>query len=56
MADVEIQEYVTSSGKSLFSEWLRKLMVILLCEGVRKTQDSDIQKAKRYWVDYQREN
>ncbi|MGK5092489.1 type II toxin-antitoxin system RelE/ParE family toxin [Deltaproteobacteria bacterium TL4] len=105
---IEIQEYVTSSGKSPFGEWFQKLkdirtraiirqridrvqlgnfgdckvlgdeiyelrinfgpgyrvyygktgnmIVILLCGGSKKSQNSDIQKAKKYWLDYQRED
>jgi len=105
---MEIHEYVTSSGKSPFNEWLSKLkdirarakirqridrvrlgnfgdckaigdgvhelridfcpgyrvyygkkravLGILLCGGTKKSQDFDIQEAKRYFIDYKRED
>lgn len=31
-------------------------VVILLCGGDKRTQDSDIQTAKRYWADFKRRN
>lgn len=30
------------------------VIVILLCGGVKKTQEEDIDKAKEYWRDYER--
>ena len=29
-------------------------IVLLLCGGTKRTQDADIQRARRYWRDYQR--
>src|SRR5687767_9988515 len=29
-------------------------IVLLLCGGIKRTQDADIQRALRYWRDYQR--
>ena len=31
-------------------------VVILLCGGDKRTQDADIQMAKRYWADFKRRN
>ncbi len=31
-----------------------KTIVLLLCGGVKRTQDADIQSAVKYWQDYQR--
>lgn len=29
-------------------------IVLLLCSGIKRTQDADIKRATRYWRDYQR--
>lgn len=29
-------------------------IVLLFCGGIKRTQDTDIQRAQRYWRDYQR--
>ena len=48
-----VQEVYYSSGYRLYFGQVDLAIVLLLCGGDKSSQDRDIQKAKKYWLDYE---
>ena len=41
-------------GYRIYFGYSDKAIILLLCGGSKKSQQRDIERAKRYWVDYRR--
>lgn len=50
---MELREHLGAGYRVYFGRQ-GKSIVILLCGGTKKTQESDIRKAKAYWADWKR--
>lgn len=50
---MELREHLGAGYRVYFGRH-GKSIVILLCGGLKKTQESDIRKAKDYWADWKR--
>ncbi len=47
---IGLEMYVEEAGRIPFEEWV----ILLLCAGDKRRQQSDIRRARKYWEDFRK--